>query len=278
MKKRELGVSIIYNRINDVNKIEHLHMIKDAGFDCFFTSYNNNEPIEKLADEAARIGLRLESLHAPFDHMNSIWLPGDEGAQYIEFQKTRIDMCHSVGADICIMHVTIHNKAPAVSAIGLDRFRELADYAQSKNVRLAFENLEIPMHLEAVLKDNPTFHGFCWDCGHNYCYTPLINMMDRYGDRLICTHIHDNYGVRTPGLITYYDDLHMLPFDGGLNWQSFADQIKKSGYKGPLTLELSSKAKEEYQQMPLEKHYQLAFRAAERLRKMCDEEVSTNEQ
>ena len=35
-------------------------------------------------------------------------------------------------------------------------------------------------------------------------------MMEKYADRLICTHIHDNFGVRTPVLITYCDDLHLL--------------------------------------------------------------------
>ena len=181
-------------------------------------------------------------------------------------------MCERVGVDKCIMHVTIASVAPPVSGVGLDRFRELSRYAQEKGVHLAYENLEIPEHLEAVLSDNPEFHGFCWDCGHNYCYTPLVDMMARYGKRLICTHIHDNYGVRTPGLITYEDDLHMLPFDGGLNWNGFAERIQKSGYQGPLTLELSSKAREEYQQMPLPEHYRRAYEVAVRLRKLCDGE------
>jgi sugar phosphate isomerase/epimerase len=267
---RELGVSIIYGRKENAEKSEHLRMIADAGFDCFFTSYDESASIDALANQARRLGVRFETIHTPFENMNWMWVNGEKGDQALAELKSCIDICARVDVDKCIVHVTISSTAPAISAIGMNRFLELDEYALQKGVHIAYENLEIPEHLDAVLLDAPLYHGFCWDCGHNYCYTPLVDMMGKYADRLICTHIHDNFGVRTPGLITYYDDLHMLPMEGGLNWQGFADRIKASGYMGPLTLELSAKAKQEYQTMPLQEFYQRAYAAANLLRVMCD--------
>lgn len=267
---RKLGISMISDLQPEIDGRTRLRMIKEAGFDCFFPLYYDQEPIEAWAEDAAAIGLSLETVHPSFEHMNDMWLPGVAGDDYLSFLKTRINGCVRVGATICIMHVTIASQAPPVSRTGLERFHRLADYAAERGVRLAFENLEIPEHLHAVLGDNPAFHGFCWDCGHNYSYTPTVDMMSIHGKRMLCMHVHDNFGMRTPGFVTYHDDLHMLPFDGGLNWQGFAERIKASGFTGPLTLELHAKGRPEYPQMGLERYLAEAYQRAVRLRAMCD--------
>lgn len=45
-------------------------------------------------------------------------------------------------------------------------------------------------------------------------------MLDKYGDRLIATHLNDNLGVSDfDGKVTWTDDLHLLPFDGIIDWR-----------------------------------------------------------
>jgi sugar phosphate isomerase/epimerase len=56
--------------------------------------------------------------------------------------------------------------------------------------------------------------------------------MPFYGERLICTHIHDNCGEKDA-------DDHLLPFDGVVNFDRFAKHIQNSGYQGSLTLEVN---------------------------------------
>jgi len=258
----------------DIDIRSRLRLFKDAGFDCFFPLYYGQEPIEQWAEAAAEAGLFIETLHAPFSRMNDMWLPGSEGDDYLAFLKTRVDGCARIAVPLCVMHVTIANQAPPVCRLGIERFRRLGDYARERGVRLAFENLEIPEHLHVVLGDQASYHGFCWDCGHNYCYTPTVDMMAFYGKRMLCMHVHDNYGLRTPGLVTYHDDLHLMPFDGGLNWQGFAERIQASGFEGPLTLELSERHRPEYREMGLERFVALAYERADRLRRMCDGEAS----
>ena len=64
--------------------------------------------------------------------------------------------------------------------------------------------------------------------------------MPLFGDRLICTHIHDNEGV-------FNEDKHMLPFDGTLDFERVARQIRESGYKGTLMLEVLAGASDHYE-------------------------------
>ena len=119
--------------------------------------------------------------------------------------------------------------------------------------------------------------GFCWDTGHNNCYTPDIDMMALYGDRLICTHINDNLGiVEHPPAITWHDDVHYMPFDGTVDWNAAAARIRAAGYSGTLTLELTSKKKvpqnpdTRYERMSFEEFVRESYAAAERFAAMCD--------
>lgn len=267
---RELGMSMIGE--SDIVPTEQLKMIKSAGFDCFFMHYGGYENIDRIAGAAADIGLKFESVHAPYSDINALWKDSAEGDEYLRFLLTRIiDGCARVHVDLCIIHTSIGNTAPPVSGTGIDRFRKMSDYARNKNIRLAFENLEPLPHFHAVMEAITEYHGFCWDCGHNLCYTPQMDMMAKYGGRILYTHIHDNYGVTRPGNIDCRDDLHLLPFEGALDWNWFADKIRSSGYRGSLTIEGKLKSKEEYRNMPLDEYFCHAFERAVKLRGMCDD-------
>jgi sugar phosphate isomerase/epimerase len=69
-----------------------------------------------------------------------------------------------------------------------------------KNTFLMPGKIEPLPHLDAVMDHiQDPFHGFCWDIGHNACYSPHIDMAKKYGQRLKCLHIHDNRGITRPG-------------------------------------------------------------------------------
>ena len=112
-------------------------------------------------------------------------------------------------------------------------------------------------------KDNP-YVAFCWDCGHENCFTPGWEFMPLFGNRLICTHIHDNMG--TP------KDEHMIPFDGSNDFARKAELLKKSGFEGSLMLELSRNSSDRYTDLSWEEYSQRAADAAKKLRAMVDGE------
>ena len=106
--------------------------------------------------------------------------------------------------------------------------------------------------------------GFCWDCGHEACFTQGREYMPLFGHRLICTHIHDNSGE-------FNADYHQLPFDGVFDYGRFARQIQASGYTGSLMLEVMANPKF-YPDMTPEVYLRRAADVAQRLRKMVDGE------
>ncbi len=239
---------------------EQIPLIKETGFDGFFAVYTGFEPLESWARLAGEQQLFFETVHGPYQFANRMWESGKTGDDYLNFLKSCVDVCRQVSVDKFILHTTVGNQAPDISRQGLERFRLLCDYSKSLGVHICFENIEPLPHLQAVMNHiTDPFHGFCWDIGHNMCYTPHIDMMKLYGDRLMCLHIHDNKGVTQPGNIDYRDDIHLLPFDGVLDWDWFAAQLLRYHYNGPITLEVSDQSRPEYQAMSTKEYLAAAY-------------------
>ena len=250
---------------------EQLPLIRQAGFDGFFAADTNADSLKLCAGMARQLGLVFETVHAPFKETNHIWEPKEAGEEYLSSLKELVDVCSQIQVGKCIVHVTMGNIVPEVSQVGLDRFGQLCDYAKAREVCICFENLEPHPHLEAVMAYmDDSYHGFCWDIGHNICYTPQTDWMKKYGRRLKCLHVHDNKGVTQPGNIDYRDDLHLLPFDGSLDWDWFARTLREYHYEGPITLDVSNQGKEEYQKMPLEQYLTAAYDRGCRIREKLE--------
>ena len=114
-------------------------------------------------------------------------------------------------------------------------------YAANKNVTLAFENLRkvgnIAYFVDRYEKaDNVKF---CYDCGHEHCYTETVCFPDIFRDRMIFTHIHDNMG-RDKNNPMGDPDMHVLPFDGNIDYEKMMRKLDEYDYKGSLMLEVFS--------------------------------------
>ena len=267
---RAVGVNTLHDKFG-ISIEENLRLIKAAGFDCVFSSFTRSFPLKSAVSAAKKLNLEYETLHAPFtacgleENLNSMWRETGCGEQYLKLLLECVDACAQNGIEKCVIHNAVTENPPPVSEIGLERFSRLFSYAKKCGVRMAVENLESEEHLSRLMELTGDFHGFCWDCGHNLCYTPMTDIMSLYGKKLICTHVDDNKGVTRPGIIHYTDDLHLMPFDGALNWEWYAGKIKSCGYTGPLTLEL----KDDYLGVGAAKFYELACKRALKLCEMC---------
>ena len=75
------------------------------------------------------------------------------------------------------------------------------------------------------------FVAVCWDTGHaNLLGNNQEKAIAYTGNRIKCTHIHNNYGN---------DDHHALPSQGKIDWNVIMKALKKTGYDGALTLEIN---------------------------------------
>ncbi len=220
-----------------------LPLIKEAGFDGFFTSWHEGYT-KRIAELADKYGLFYQSVHAPFHDVSEIWLPGDKGEYVKEKLIECVNECKDSGVSRIVMHAIIGMDNHTPTETGLLRFCRVVKRAEKLGINLAFENTEGMEYLAALMDQfRSPYVGFCWDTGHELCYNYGADMTAKYGDRLTCTHLNDNFGMADRDRMTWLDDAHMMPFDGITDWRSVADRLRLHNYKGELTFELTKNSK-----------------------------------
>ena len=235
--KRKIG--IIASCLPGISEYDALDYIGDAGFEMVFCDSFEPHEILRLKEKCDRLGISLDFLHAPFSGVNDFWVEGDAFLPLRNNIFSSIAGASEAGIPIVVAHVSSGWFPPAISDVGLSRFDELVEYAETKKVTIAFENLRRADYLDVILQryQGTSNVGFCYDCGHEHCYTEPVDYLDLYGTRLLCTHIHDNYGRDKNDPMRDADD-HLMPFDGNIDYVAMMERIKKTPYTGALTLEL----------------------------------------
>lgn len=257
---RKIGINL-YSR-DCIELEEYIQIIKDLGFEATFCAIRPLEKMLKTADLLAKAGIEFETVHAPFRSASSMWVDEEEGEAVYASLADSIDMCVKVGAPICVMHLSSSSTPPPPTDLGRARYAKLVDYAISKGIIIAFENTHTLANLawafeEFAATDNV---GFCYDSGHEAALSPGRHVLPIFGSRLVCTHIHDN---------NLLQDQHILPFDGKIDFERVARQIRECGYKGNLMMEVMGR-KFSYETIPTMEYLEKAARAAKRLREMID--------
>ena len=229
---RTIGIN--FQAIKGLSDEDYVQQMQELGFGATFTqTYDDPHRHEALAELFAKNGIVYETLHSPFKRINDMWLPGEDGEVMLQELMTCIDHCVISGAGIAVVHLSSGMTPPPVTDLGRARFTALVEYAQKKGIIVAFENQRflsnIAWTFETFSKEDSV--GFCWDCGHEACFAGGREYMPLFGDRLVCTHIHDNMGKLD-------EDNHSIPFDGCIDYRRFADHLRKVGYTGSLMLEI----------------------------------------
>lgn len=230
---RTIGINL--QAVKGLTDEEYLREMAAVGFGALFSGVLDRARQDAVADLCAKYSVRYETLHAPFNHINDIWLDCEGGPVMLDELKSCVDRCAAAGVPIAVVHLSSGQTPPPTTDIGRERFGRLIEHAAKRNVKIAFENqrmlANIAWAFEAFQGD---MVGFCWDCGHEFCFTPGRKYMPLFGNRLICTHIHDNNAV-------FNSDDHLLPFDGKCDFEYIASAIRESGYTGSLMLEMVNK-------------------------------------
>ena len=235
--KRKLG--IIANCLCDIDTADALKKIKAAGFESFFTGEYKTEDVARIKACGDELGLTYEFIHAPFHNINEMWNSGLGYLTVFDYMKESINAAEKNGIPYVITHVSSGWKAPCVNDIGLNRYDELVLYAKERGVTLAFENLRLLGNIACLVDRYEGLDNvrFCFDCGHEHCYTKTVSMLDVFTNRVCCTHIHDNHSRAFDDKISDGDE-HLLPFDGTYDYAQMMHKLNEYGYKGSLMLEV----------------------------------------
>ena len=234
--KRKLG--IISDCMRGQDPVETLDKIKEIGFDSFFTGRIDVETVSKLRNKGDKLGLDFEFIHAPFKDINNMWLKDDSYQEINNGMITTIDSASACNVPVIIAHLSSGWDAPPITEVGLERYDRLIDYAANKNVIIAFENLRKVGNLAYFVDkyEGNEFVKFCYDNGHEHCYTKTVCWPDIFTHNIIATHIHDNMGRGWEK--TGDPDTHLLPFDGNFDFVKMMRKLDEYNFAGTLMLEV----------------------------------------
>ncbi len=259
-----------------ISSEEQIRLFKKTGFEAFTGCWGDGceDEVKSCAKVAKEENMIFHSFHAPWNYAAAMWDEAckEDARKGVVQAKGFIDMCASLEIPVMISHVFVgFGKEYKPTDFGLENYGKVIDYAEGKGVKLAFENTEGEVYLDAVLnafKDREHV-GFCWDSGHEMCYNFSKDLLGLYGDRLFATHINDNLGVKDfDGKIFWHDDLHLLPFDGIADWDYNVNRLKKAKPLDILTFELNKVSKpnryenHKYLKMPIEEYVAEAYARA----------------
>ncbi|MBQ4289772.1 MAG: sugar phosphate isomerase/epimerase [Clostridia bacterium] len=259
-------IGINYSKDLGLSPEEALPLFSSLCFGAFFTEYDGADAsVERFAVLAQENGLIYESLHAPFGHINDLWSDSLEGDDMERELADTVRAASRSGIPFVVLHLSSGDGAPPVCDAGRRRIDRLVSLAVSRRVTLAFENQRKLANLAFVLelyRDCENV-GLCWDVGHEKCFAGGREFVPLFPGKLVCTHIHDNDCVPQ-------GDLHMIPFDGRIDFRRTAHHLR--GFAGTLMLELFPSFSGRYGAMSPESFVTRARDAVCRLRDMVEEE------
>ena len=217
-----------------IEQADRFRLIKAAGFKSVLlwwaTESSFEPPIPLKCENARKAGLEIENAHLEYRPINSLWKDGYEGEHYATELIGLVTEAGMYGVPTLVVHLTEGFDPPAMSDVGIDRFRRIVDAADRAGVKLAFENLKAYKRLYEFMPLFDAPHvGVCFDAGHNHAHNPDIRVCRDFKDRIFAVHLHDNYGV--------LDD-HLLPLDGNDDWHRVRDELLACSYEGPWSLEI----------------------------------------
>ena len=261
---RPIGIN--FHSIGGISDGDYVEAVANLGFEHIFTEVAATDAEQaEWANLFAKHGLTYETIHAPWKKINNMWLDCEGGDAALQMLTNAVDRCALVGAPIVIVHLSSGLTPPPVTDLGRARYTQLVEHAQKKGVTVAFENQRFLSNISWAFE---TFSAadsvaFCWDCGHESCFARGREYMPLFGDRLICTHIHDNSGE-------FDADNHLIPFDGMINYHRVAEHLRKANYQGCLMLEVFESNSKNYVGIDSHIYLERAAAAAKKLRTMVD--------
>lgn len=226
----------------NTNKFKHF----DLSFPSFVAENNSDEFYEKFIKDVKAVcekyNYDFTMAHCPYKYNPH---DGEENFnRQIKDAQYAIKACAELNIDRMTVHAGFsfcENKDEMFEK-NVIYFSSILPFAEKYNVFLMVENIsekiykrqfvietaEDIIHLRELLGNHNLIRA-CWDTGH-----ANVNALDQYAniiklkDLLFGLHIQDNNG---------YNDDHMVPLFGNVNYDDVMKALLDISYKGPFNLE-----------------------------------------
>lgn len=220
---------------------EHLSKLSRNGVADF-------NALKKVKEVEESLGVKIIQVHGPFGDIDFDFSSEDYSHRSKALEKvfSWIKCISEFEWGVLVLHtarIVSSQEYDSLSLIEKTKqanirfFKEVSKYASNYGVKVAVENrLEsgygaLPRDLmELVNNVGSDYLGICFDTGHAHVNKlDLESTLESIREFLIATHIHDNNG---------FEDQHLPPMMGSMQWDSFMKAIRKINYRKPLILEI----------------------------------------
>lgn len=245
---------------------DRYNLIASAGFDNVTLNWSDEfaedeGPKELMPGLARKAGLYVENIHTDYEGTNLLWQDKLGFEDILNRYLSNIDDCYDHQIETMVIHLTTGRNPPKMNLLGIERIKHLVEHAEKKNINIALENLRKPEYLDYVfsLVDSDKLK-FCYDSGHENCFSKNADLLDKFGDKLIALHLHDNDGS--------YDQ-HRIPGEGTVDFKGIACKLKQLNYKGSISLEVTNEFSAKYKNISIEAFLAEAYKAARKIADLC---------
>ncbi len=190
------------------------------------------------AKEAARAGVRLWSLHLPFDKVDISSLDEDLRTRSVQLNADIIRRAAAVGIDKFVIHPSGEPIADDKRSERMSRAKEslaaLADVCEKSSVRLCVEDLPRTClghsiaDMQTLLEDSRLF--CCFDTNHITVEKPQ-DLIRALGVRIATLHVSD---------FDFVNERHWLPGEGKIEWAAVVTALDAIGYDGVWMYEIAT--------------------------------------
>ena len=232
------------------NPLESLKRVAESGFryvEVWTEPYEEFEgKVDELLEAIDKYDVKAYSLHAPFFGLDVSAIDEDARRRSLEKVLRSLEIAERLGCSCFIVHPSSksyrrkedYEKAKLML---LKSLKEIEKASSGHGVLVSLENMLAPREgfrvgtsvaelKEAVKNLHCEEVGICLDTGHaNYNGLEVAEEVREAGDLLAALHINDNDGSR---------DQHLVPGEGTIDWHSFLEALKDTGYDGLLMFEI----------------------------------------
>lgn len=195
-------------------------LIAKAGFNAVITNqdprFEANGTIDKQMKIFKENNLKVSSLHNQYkaEELENFWKDNEIGKRLEKTLIFDIETAHKYGFKCVVVHMI-----GEFNEVGKARLFRVLDECEKNNVFLAVENINFQHPLFEIFENiHHPFLKFCYDSGHNNCFDKDLDYLEKFGDKLVCLHLHDNNGLR---------DQHTLNRFGTIDWDKIASRLAK---------------------------------------------------
>lgn len=213
--------------------------------------YSSPQAVRDTANMLNEHRLELHSLHAPTErdsasgHQRGVPISISDPERIrrldaVDEVKRALEVAERVPFRYLVQHMGSGRQAADQRKLdaAFTSLENLSVFAKERGVTIALENkpdeLGSPATLQQFIKETHLqLVRFCFDTGHAHIECGVGPGFDFMRERIVTTHVHDNHGEK---------DEHLLPYEGGIDWDVALENLASGGDKPALVLELKEQS------------------------------------